>query len=109
MTLTVSAQAGSEQGLLEALHSVMVAAQVEPNCTRAYLSQDVNEPRVLHYAEEWRNERELERWIRSRQFGRLLALMETASEAPVLQFDVAAETRGLPYVAALRGGATNNE
>jgi quinol monooxygenase YgiN len=104
MSLTLTASVGGEQEMLQALRSVMLAAQVEPACVSAQLFREVGEPQAFRYVEEWRDEEHLERRIRSRAFSRLLALMETAPEAPVLEFYVGSEVRGLAYVAALRDG-----
>ena len=95
--------------MLQALRSVMMTAQVEPACASAQLFRDVSEPPAFRYVEEWRDEANLERRIRSWPFSRLLALMETASEAPVLEFYVGSEVRGLAYVAALRDGQVEGQ
>ena len=109
LSLTLSVLSGHEAEMLEALRSVMAATQTEPACASVQVFQDVSEPQVFRYVEEWRQEEGLERRIRSRPFSRLLALMETASEAPLLEFFVGSEVRGLDYVAALRGNGAGGE
>ena len=45
--------------------------------------------------------------LATERFSRLLALMETAAEPPVLEFRFVERTRGLDYVAEVRGGGTS--
>ena len=47
----------------------------------------------------------MEEQIRSRRFGRLLAVMETAPKEPVLEVRSIAESRGLDYISTVRLGA----
>jgi quinol monooxygenase YgiN len=89
--------------LVRALRVVMLPAQMERGCTSTQISADVERPEALCYREEWRTERDIDRQIRSDRFARLLGLMETASEPPILEFRFVSATRGLDYVAALRG------
>jgi len=55
------------------------------------------------YEERWESRQDLEDQIRSPRYKHLLALMETATEPPLLEFRFISETRGLEYVAAVRG------
>jgi quinol monooxygenase YgiN len=81
---------------------------IEARAERGYLSsriyQDVDNPEVLCLEEDWSSEAELKSHIRSGSFTDLLMLMETASEAPVLEVRVVSAVRGLEYVEAVRFG-----
>ncbi len=89
--------------LSRALRTVMLPAQRDRACLRAQLHADINDPDALCYSEEWLTVEDVVREIRSTRFNRLLELMETASEPPELLFRFIAETRGLDYVAEVRG------
>jgi quinol monooxygenase YgiN len=81
----------------------MLPVRLERGNCHAHLALDVDDEHVLCYFEEWSDVEELNEQIRSPRFGQLLALMETAGEAPSLQFRFFSEIRGLDYVAELRG------
>jgi hypothetical protein len=55
----------------------------------------------------WQEVAQLEAHVRSREYHRLLAIMETAAERPVLRFNFVTETRGLAWVEQLRIGSTD--
>jgi hypothetical protein len=56
----------------------------------------------VRYVEEWATEEAMRRRVRSDRFTLLLEVLESASEAPGVQFDFVTETRGLDYVAEVR-------
>ena len=57
------------------------------------------------YIEMWQDLAQLEAHVRSREYHRLLAIMETAAECPALRFNLVGETRGLAWVEQLRLGS----
>jgi hypothetical protein len=57
----------------------------------------------VHYLEEWDTEADIERRVRSPRFTSLLAVVESAEEQPHMQFDFVTCTRGIDYVAEIRG------
>jgi quinol monooxygenase YgiN len=95
--------------LVKAMRVVMLPARMERGCTSTQLSADVERPDALCYREEWLTERDIDRQICSDRFARLLELMETAAEPPVLEFRFVSATRGLDYVAALRGADNGDD
>jgi hypothetical protein len=79
----------------------MTGTRLEPGCQgcSAWTEPDS----TVHYVEEWMTEADLRRRVRSAQFTSVLAVMESAHEPPRLQFDFVTKTRGLDYVAEVRG------
>jgi len=61
-------------------------------------------PHALCLEEDWSSEAELKSHIRSSCFTDLLMLMETASEAPVLEVRTVSNLMGLEYIEAVRFG-----
>lgn len=55
--------------------------------------------------EDWTDVEAFERHLRSDQFAQLLAVLELAAEPPTLECRLISESRGLDYVAAVRGVA----
>ena len=89
--------------MVQALRSVMLPVQLGSGTAHAQLAADVDNPDVLWYVEEWAETADLVAEIQSPRFARLLALMETAAEAPTLEFRFVSEVRGLDYVEEARG------
>ena len=87
---------GAAQSLLRPLLS-------HGECVRHDLYRDARAPDEICYVEEWTSADALHEEIRSPRFVRLMALMESAAEAPSLQIHYVHQSRGLDLVAELRG------
>lgn len=81
------------------------STRVRPGCLGGGVFREVGASDTALYIERWQDVGRLEAHLRSRGYGRLLAIMETAAAPPVLRFDLVAETRGLEWVGQLRIGA----
>ena len=90
--------------MVKALRSIMLPARAERGFVSSSICQEVDAPEALCYIEEWASPEQMEEQFRSRRFGRLLAVMETAPKPPVLEVRLLAETRGLDYISTLRLG-----
>ena len=101
--LTVTLNAGSArrvQGLLDAFRFLITSTRLEPGCESCSAWADSDA--TVHYVEEWSSEADLRRRVRSPGFTSLLNIMESAEEAPRVQFDFVTQSRGLDYVAEVR-------
>jgi quinol monooxygenase YgiN len=105
LLIRLTAPPGRLQQTIQALRSVMSPAHPERGGAGAHISSDVGDGNVLYYAEDWPDVEGLNEHLRSLRFGRMLGLMETAAEAPSLEFRFVSETRGLEYVAEVREAA----
>ena len=90
--------------MVAALRSIMLPARAERGFISSRIYQEVDRPEALCYIEEWASPEQMEDQIRSRRFGRLLAVMETAPRKPVLEVRAISENRGLDYISMLRLG-----
>jgi quinol monooxygenase YgiN len=54
--------------------------------------------RRVVYVEHWEDSRELRRQFGTARMRRLLELLETAADRPVVEFRVVSETHGLDYI-----------
>jgi hypothetical protein len=100
LTIALTAQsARSAHDLLEAFRFLALGTRLEPGCRGCSMW---NERDAVNYMEEWATEADMRRRVRSDRFTSLLTLMESA-ESPRVQFDFVASTRGLDYVAEVRG------
>ncbi len=85
--------------VLYALRVVMHGAQNARGCNFAQIYRPSNEARRIEYVEEWEEE-ELRHQFGLERFVRLLALLETSVEAPVIEFRVISATYGVEYITA---------
>jgi len=89
--------------VVQGLRVLMRAARAEKGFMTGWLGVEPDDANSIHYEERWQTREDFEDQLRSSRFTRLLALMESASEQPLLEFHFVSETRGLEYVAAVRG------
>jgi quinol monooxygenase YgiN len=86
--------------LVTALRSVMRPAQQARGCCFAEIYRRVNDDCRIEYVEEWDDPRELREQFGSERFLRLLEVLETAAEKPLVEFRIIGKTHGLEYIAA---------
>ena len=91
--------------MVKALRAIMLPARAERGFVSSRIYQEVDQPEALCYLEAWASLEQMEQQFHSHRFGRLLALMETAPQAPVLEIRLISETRGLDYIGPIRLGA----
>jgi hypothetical protein len=58
---------------------------------------------TVHYQEDWATESDMRDRVGSEAFTRLLAVVEASEGLPQVQFDFVTKTRGLDYIAEVRG------
>jgi quinol monooxygenase YgiN len=94
---------GESKPIVSVLQGLMISTRAEPGCLGCSLSTDVSNGVVIHYTEEWSTEEDLNRQLRSDNFGVLAELMERASEHPSIEFALTRSIRGLDYAQEIRG------
>ena len=102
MTLQWSVLPGESRPLLSTLQGLMVSTRTEPGCVGCALSTAMGSRVVIDYVEEWVDEDNLKRQLRSRRFSILAELMEQASRHPTVTFALPDTTRGLDYAHEVR-------
>ncbi len=102
LVLNIASRAGSMPATVQALTNVLLQAKLDRACVDCRLYAEIGNPRSLRYVEQWPTLQELESQLRSQRFGMLLAIMETAPEAPELRVRTISEQRDLEYVSAVR-------
>ena len=83
----------------------MLATRVEAGCVGCSLSTDARKHKkiVISYTEEWIQEADLVRQLRSDRFSLLAELMERSSEYPNVEFVLPGTVRGVEYAEEVRG------
>jgi len=89
--------------MVQALRMLLRAVRAEKGFIAGRLCLEVDDANTILYEERWQTRKDFEDQLRSSRYTRLLALMESAAEQPSLEFHFVSETRGLEYVAAIRG------
>ena len=102
LILRITAQTKGIPAMVQALATIMFQAKLEAGCVGCHLYTENGNPRALRYVEQWATRKDLDVQIRSPRFSALLAIMETAPEAPDLEIRNGSEQHGLEYVRALR-------
>ena len=108
-SLTITAPPGQQEQVAGALRAFLGPTRVEPGCAACALYQDMEDPGVLHYVEEWSTQRHLEQHVRSPRYERLLRLMEASASPPALRFTWISASEGLEYVKTVRLGDGDGE
>ncbi len=102
LTVALSASSGqSGEDLLDALRFLITGTRLEPGCRVCSAWADPDS--TVRYLEEWETEADMRRRVSSARFTSLLAVMESTFEQPQVQFDFVTSTRGIDYVAEIRG------
>ena len=107
MTIEWSVPIGQTRPLTAALHSL--AADVRPTrgCVSCSVSSDLANRNVVRYVEEWQTENDLRNRVTADTFGRLVTLMEDASQPPQIEFALVRETKGVEFIEEAREARTH--
>jgi quinol monooxygenase YgiN len=104
LTLVLRPSAREGPALVDALRFMMVGTRLEPGCVDCAVRVDADSS--VHYEEEWATESDMRRRVRSDRFISLLSVMESVHEPPTVQFDFLTASRGLDYIAEIRGAGS---
>jgi quinol monooxygenase YgiN len=100
VVLTPASPRGVDE-LLDALRFVISGTRLQPGCLgcSAWADPDMS----VHYVESWSSEEDMRQHVLSPLFTSLLAVVESLRTAPHVQFDFVSASRGLDYIAEVRG------
>jgi quinol monooxygenase YgiN len=101
LTVVFHASARRADEIIEALRFLMVTTRAEPGCLSCGVWKDSES--AVRYLEEWATETDMRERVRGERFTKLLSVIESVEKPPVVQFDFVTTTRGLDYVAEIRG------
>lgn len=107
LTVSLVASARSAPNLMNALRSLMTSLRHQSGCLgcNTWLASD----NTVHYQEDWATETDVRSRVESHAFTSLLAVIEASEGTPQVQFNFVTKTRGLDYVAEVRGAAGPEE
>ena len=87
-----------ENEVLQILKSVAARTRAQTGCLNCSVYQDAEEEHTIIFEEEWENEKEMERHIRSREYQKLLLIMEMAINPPEIKFNTVSNTSGIEII-----------
>jgi hypothetical protein len=103
LAVMLATPACGSQPIVHELRFLSLPVRIEPDCLGCWVWVDDYEEIAVRYVEQWTTEEAMRRRVRSAGFTHLLEVLEYAREAPRVQFDFVTATRGLDYVADVRG------
>ena len=107
--LRIHVPPGKRDEVQRIFRSLLEPARVRGGCLACRAYQDTEEPDVLALMQEWANSDALERYLRTEDFRRLVAVMELASERPEIWFDTIETREGLERLSAGLSTAAEQE
>jgi len=87
----------------QVLRSLVGPVRAEPGCCATRLLRDLDDPGAVTFVEEWRSRENLQRHLGSPAFRKILAVMELAARAPMVEIDEVSSRRGFDLVEELLG------
>jgi hypothetical protein len=104
MSVSLVASARSAPDLLHALRTLTMPLRVRSGHlgSNTWMASD----HTVHYEEDWATESDMRDRVVSDGFTRLLAVIEASEGLPQVQFNFVTKTRGLDYIAEIRGASS---
>ena len=91
------------------LKSMVRETMIQPGCISSRLYHDENEEAVLVCEQLWKNQDDLDLYLRSEDYRRMLVVMELAGEPPDIKFQTISETAGIEVIEKARGATINGD
>ena len=107
LRMVMPAQRRSE--VLKTLKSMSWETRIQPGCLSSRLYHDVDEESAFMVEEVWSNQDQLDRYLRSEEYRRMLLVMEMAGEPPEIKFQTISSQAGIEVVERARGCRRNQE
>ena len=84
------------------LRSLIEPTRVETGCISCRLYHEEDDPNIVTWIEEWQEEADLKRHLRSHQYRKILAALDLADARPEVRFDTVLETTGMQLIEEAR-------
>lgn len=97
-TLRIKVPADKKFETLKIMRSLLGPVRVKRGCINSWVYEDKEEENFLVLMEEWDSEENLNHHISSKEYRKVLALMDMSTEAPEIKFSTVSHTSGLEAV-----------
>jgi quinol monooxygenase YgiN len=94
--------AGKQKEALEILNSMVEEIRFETGCISCRLYRGVKDNRAIMVEELWECEEDVRRHLRSKKYGKILMVIEMASEFPEIRFDIISGSSGVETIEQAR-------
>ncbi len=101
LALRMRVQPGKRDDLLQVVRRMLEPDRLAKGCLSYHFYQDIEDRNAFVFVEEWESRTDLEDYIRTESFRRLLAVMDVLREAPKLDIYKVSETAGMDFVEAV--------
>jgi quinol monooxygenase YgiN len=103
LALILAAPTGQIQEISTALRSLARRARQEWGCLSFDVYTSVEDQNRIFMQVDWSDPRAMAAYVCSDEFSQVLTIVEMSPEPPTFEFHVADRTRGLDYLAEVRG------
>jgi quinol monooxygenase YgiN len=86
------------------LKSMAEQSKVQPGCLNCRVYRNGQEDNVLMFEQQWSNEADLERHLRSDDYRQVLMVMEMSIKQPEIRFDTILSSKGIETIEKAREG-----
>jgi quinol monooxygenase YgiN len=100
--LTIVADPHRRDEMVRSIRTLTESSRLDSGCVDCRLYVGVANPNAITLVEEWASRLDLERRLRSMEYGQLLQLMEVSCEPPETIFHMITETSGLETIRQVR-------
>ena len=94
-----------QEEALEMLGSVREQVRFEPGCISSRLYRDVSDGRILMLEDVWQSREEMEHYLQSDVYRRVLLVVEMAEMQPEIHFDTVVRSDGMETIVRARSPA----
>ena len=88
--------------ILELIRPIIGPTEAQPGCSLYRFYSETDDDDALVLLQEWRSQQDLDKFIRSRDFKRILAAMDLASQSPEFSINEVFSRDGMELVEKLR-------
>ena len=108
-TVRIAISSKERDRALSFLRSMTGRSRVLPGCHSSRVYRDEQEENVLMFEQVWENEADLDRYLQSDEYRRMLLFMETATVQPEVRFNTVASSTGIETIRRARGLTADGE
>jgi len=101
--LRMSVPREKKDDILRTLRMVTGPTRAHLNCISCQIYQDLEDENYVPFVQKWESWKALDKYIRSDEYKKILAVMELASEPPDIKFVEALKTDGMELIEEIRG------
>ena len=88
--------------IVKIIRPIVNPIEAQPGCLLFQLYSETDNGDALLLLQKWRSQEDLDKFIRSRDFKRILAVMDLANKPPEISFNAISSEAGMEIIEKLR-------